>query len=388
MLPQPRREAAAPGHRSRAGEIAKSLDLFLKSEPLHKGFLELSRVLFRSAKHSGNAAIYSNAIRLSDDLIKLTEEYYHNRDYPACVECGKSAIEERPGSINARSYLIRGLIQLENFPEANVQITELMRYAPPRDVHFLRGLMERRKNNYSKAISEFDLAIKSGRRGAAVSREIAQCYFFIHDLPSAKSNLEKALERHGENRYIVDLWAQIAAAQKNEEEAMKALARLEIIDKPIFYFFRKSRVELQFGKVQEARASIRISIDLEPKPPFHIVAQAAICEMRVGDAVSAEKFINKLDSEYHDIRRDVRSALRCKLEILRKRAIEAVALSERFGDKTTRHYQIVRLQALKSALNEGSLGLADRTKFEAEVKYLERAVEKDSEFDISEIDNF
>src|SRR3989442_15971811 len=69
-----------------------------------------------------------------------------------------------------------------------------------------------------------------GKRGGAISRELAFCYFVSGDMQEASRYVEEALQNHGDNPYMVDLWAQIATRQRDEAAARKALERLEIIE--------------------------------------------------------------------------------------------------------------------------------------------------------------
>ena len=170
------------------------------------------------------------------------------------------AIDERPESITARSYLIRSLIQLERWHEAESQLKELSRFAPGRDVHFLKGFYQRRMGNFTNAITEYEEAVKLGRRGAAVGRALAQCYFMVGDVENANRRLHEVLYRHADNRYVVDLWAQIATEMGDIAQAREALQRLEVLDKEEFFLYRKTRMEWRFGNYPEALIAIRDAV--------------------------------------------------------------------------------------------------------------------------------
>lgn len=144
--------------------------------------LDLSRVLFRAARLANDKVMEENAIYLASDLIKLTETLYHERRYREAVNNGYVAIDERPKSERARSYLIRALVQEESWEEAESQISELQRYAPVRNVLFLRGFLERKHNNIGPAIEAYESSKRAGRRDVAVNRELAQCYLLTNDL--------------------------------------------------------------------------------------------------------------------------------------------------------------------------------------------------------------
>lgn len=65
----------------------------------------------------------------------------------------------------------------------------------------------------------------------------------VGEYETANRYLQEVLERHGDNRYVVDLWVQIAAELGDRAQADQALGRLEIVDHRIFYLYRKSRIE-------------------------------------------------------------------------------------------------------------------------------------------------
>ena len=373
--------------RSTSQAVASSIDAYLKSSLLHHRYLDLSRVLFRAARFSGDSALEASGVRLASDLIRLTEEYYHTRQYERSVECGRLAVSERPETVTGRSYLIRALIQLENWVEAEQELEQLRGFAPPRDVHFLRGFLERRRGNYRAAITEFEEALRRGRRGAAISRELSQAYYLIGDLPRAREYLQTALENHGDNRYVVDLWAQLAAALGNEEEARKALERLEIIDRPIYFHFRRSRIEWRFGNTEAAREAAQTALEQEERPPFTVVAQVTLCEIAAGHVDAATGFLAKLDHDFGDVRRDVRTGLHCRLEIAKGNNAEALRLTDQFVNKESRYYKVIRYEALRGELESGQLDASTEERYQREYETLGSALGDDLWFDIPDLDS-
>lgn len=372
----------------RAQATAKAVDVYMREASIKHRYLDLSRVLFRAARFSGESALESTTVRLAGDLIRLTEEYYHARQYERSIESGKVAVAERPETIIGRSYLIRALIQQEDWAEAERELKELGRFAPPRDVHFLRGFLERRRGNYRRAIDAFEEALRHGRRGAAVYRELSVSYFLVGELEAAHSHLQTTLEQHGDNRYVVDLWAQLATERGDEAGARQALARLEIIDRPVFFNFRKSRIEWRFGNVVAAREAAVAALVSEERPPFPIVAQVVLCEITVGNLDSASTLLAKLDRDYGDVRRDVRTGLHCRLEIARGNFTEALRLTDRFINKDSHYYRLIRFDALQRELGDSSLDEATRRNYEREIEALRAQIGENPRFDIPELDAF
>jgi tetratricopeptide (TPR) repeat protein len=360
----------------------------MRQASLQHRYLDLSRVLFRAARFSGDSALESATVRLTGDLIRLTEDYYHGRQYERSIECGKVAVAERPETITGRSYLIRSLIQQEDWAAAEAELKELTRFAPPRDVYFLRGFLERRRGEYRRAIEAFEEALRRGRRGAAIYRELSVSYFLVGELEPANAHLQTALERHGHNRYVVDLWAQLATERGDEREARRALARLEIVDRPVFFNFRRSRVEWRFGNVAAAREASLAAVAAEERPPFPIIAQVVLCEIANGHLDSASTFLEKLDRDYGDVRRDVRTGLHCRLEIAHGNFTEALRLTDRFIAKQSRYYRIIRYDALKGELKNASLDETTRRAYEQELEALTTQLGESPRFDIPELDAF
>lgn len=368
-----------------SAKVAKAVEQFLESDAAPHRHLDLSRVLFRASRFGGSPGL-GTAIRLASDVIRLTEDYYHARDYDQSVECGYLAIDERPDSITARSYLIRSLVQQERWPDAEHQLKELARFAPGKDVHFLRGFLERRRGNFNEAIHEYEEAKKLGRAGAAIGRELAQCYFMVGDIEAANQHLQEVLERHGDNRYVVDLWVQIATELGDEAQADQALQRLEVVDQQVFYLYRKSRVAWRFGNAVGARDAVRDALALEHKPTFSIVAQAALCEITLHNLDEAERHLSTLDTRFGDVRRDVRTGLRCRLKITRGQYLDALSLSDRIRDRQSRYYQTIRFEALQGLLEEGGLSEAQRVQYEQEFQELEEVLGPEPSFDLPELD--
>lgn len=334
--------------------------------------LELSRVLFRAAQLAGDKEIASHAFHLANDLIILTETHYHSRNYFAAASCARVALQQRPDSITARSFLIRSLIHQEEWENAESQISALKAYAPPRDIHFLAGFLERRQGNVDAAIQEYKTSERLGRKGAAIKRELGQCYFIAGNLEEASQYIHEALKSHGDNPYIVDLWAQVATRQRDEATARQALSRLEVLDTPLYYNHRRSRIELAFGDLLEARNAARLAVENEESSPFEAIAQLAYCEIELGNIDAAEGLLAKLDSRFKNIRRNIRTSLRCRWETKRGRFRDALMLAEQIDDKRSPYYKKIRLHALEGELGAAALSDKDRAAYQSELDRLQQ----------------
>jgi len=337
--------------------------------------LDLCRVLFKAARLSNDQEIAASTVHLANDLITLTETLYHNRDYASCVRCANEALRERPGSVTARRYLIRALIQEEKWAQAEEQLVELSKHAPARDAHFLRGFLLRKHGRPQDAIGEYKKAEQLGWRGVALGRELCQCYLLSRDFPNAARYINGGMSRFGDNRYVLDLLAQIATRVRDEDRARAALARLRVVDREIYYYHRCSTVELAFGNKVAAQTAAKQALLCEANPAFQVVAQCAYCEMELGNLPEAEAVLDRLDRDFAGIRRDIRVALRCRLAIARRRYAEALSLSVGIEDKTSPWYKAIRRDALDGELMSTALPDSKRASYEAEVALLRKELE-------------
>jgi tetratricopeptide (TPR) repeat protein len=354
--------------------VANTLSVFLKKQKIDTPRLELSRVLFRAATFANNKAISRQAFHMASDLINLTEKLYHARRYNEALRSGYIALKERPNSERAREFLIRSLIQEERWQEAEEQINQLYKYTHVREVYFLTGFLERKRGNTSPAITSYQKAVEQGKRGGAISRELALCYFVSGNMQEASRHVEVALQTHSDNSYMVDLWAQIATRQRDEVTARKALQRLEIISKPLYYFHRLGRVEYAFGHVLEAQTAAQYAVKCEDLPPFEVLANLAYYEIELKHLPEAESLLGRLDREFRNIRRDIRIGLRCRLEIARGRYQEALSQLERISDKSTFFYMKIKRDALDGELHKSALDDDVRAAYESEVSGINRQV--------------
>jgi tetratricopeptide (TPR) repeat protein len=356
--------------------VAEKLAEFLAEPDVSVPMLDLSRSLFRAATLAKQPRIAENAAHLADDLIKLTEEQYHRREYSEAIGTGLTVLEQRPKSEPARSYLIRALTQEERFDEAEEQIREFQKYAPLREVRNLHGFLQRKRGATREAIEDYKDALRLGKRGSAISRELALCHFILGQIDQAAENIAEALKRNPDDRYVVDLWAQIATRQRNEGTAREALARLELIDKSTYYYHRKARIELAFGQLSDARQAARKAAESESSPPFEVLATLTHCEIESGNLPEAETLLARLESKFGHIRSDIRVGLRCKLEIARGRNGDAMAQAERMKAKDSIFYKKIRHDALRGELAHSALLDAVRASYAEEVARLERELDK------------
>jgi len=352
-------------------KVAKCLSSYLLGKELEGPQLQLSRLLFTAARNSGDSALASNTIHFSNDLIKLTESLYHQRKYKEAIETGYVALKERPNSTTARRYLIRGLIQEERWSEAEKQIGEFEKYTPHREILYLKGFLSRHRGEISDAIKYYTGSKKLGWTGVAISRELANCHFLLGDYDPAADYIREAREIRSDNRFVVDLDAQIAIARHDQKSAKEAVGILKVIDDPIYYYHRLSTYERRFGTPSKALEAAEMAAGCEEYPPFSILVQLMSCQMESEETGEARKTSQILERRFAAIKNDVRQSLRCKLEIIEEHFGEALRITKYINNKDSDIYKKLRADALKGELKVSALDDKTRLEYEAELSIIE-----------------
>lgn len=350
--------------------VYESLRVLLADEELELPRLELYRLFFRASVRSGAAD--GSAFHMTNDLIKLTEDYYHSGEYKRCIETAKVAVDEDPQSFTAHDFLIRGLIQEEQWEAAKNEIAKFGKFAPSRDVYFLSGFLDRKKGNFKAAISNFLLAEKMGRTGASLKREIASSYFHDDQLAEAKRYVSEAMSKNSDNRFVVDLSIQIAIREGDETTARSGLERLSALDTESFVKHRLSTVELRFGSAKNALKAAQDAVDLadsdKRKPTFGMLAQLVSCFTRIGEYQEAEAALHRLSRLYSNQRPDIRMGLECRIEIERKHFSRALKILENVRDKSL-IYKAMRRDAIVGELG-GAMNDEQRISYQKELDAL------------------
>jgi tetratricopeptide (TPR) repeat protein len=227
--------------------IARELEQYLSDTDDDDSRFTLARSLYRALNLSGQAATSEYAIRLTADIVELSQHYYHERDYSNAIKFCKLALEKRPDNVAVRSYLVRALIQKGEYERADEEINRIVETGHLKDAWFLRGFYHRYQNQYGRAVEAYKKAIEHGRKGVAVHRDLAQCYHEVGIISLAKFHIEEAQKKDPDNGYIVDLQIQIALKQ-GEDRALidRQLAVLKTVDDERFFYYRRSTVHYRF----------------------------------------------------------------------------------------------------------------------------------------------
>ncbi|MDK9699065.1 MAG: hypothetical protein OEM52_02790 [bacterium] len=348
-------------------------DSITNSNPQERNY-DLWRVMFKAARLSGYNEMIDETLELNSDIISVIQKHYFENNYEEAYRLAKLIIEARPDSGSAYWFLIRSLIHLEKYGLASEAITQFQQFAPQRDILFLRGFLERKRNNIDKAIEFFDDAKRHGKHGVALFREMGLCHLLNGDLDNSIRYLNLAIGLQPDNSYVIDLIALVATYMKNEHEARRALEKLRIIDQGK-YFHRLSRVEFAFGNIKAAREAASRAVKYKKTIPFEAKAQLILCEIAVGNIDEASNLIADLEKKHGNIRKDIQIGLLCRLKIAKNEFEDALINIERMSDHNSKHYKIIKRDILKSIVESG---LFDSKEL---LSYQQRADELESQID-------
>ncbi|VTU00983.1 tir protein : Uncharacterized protein OS=Nitrosospira sp. APG3 GN=EBAPG3_6300 PE=4 SV=1: TIR_2 [Gemmataceae bacterium] len=364
-----------------------ALDEYLKEPGLEERRLELNRLRFLAGSLAGDDDSNDTSIRLLSDYIATAERLYNRELYERAVTLCRAAVKHRPQSDKARTILIKGLIKQEQWVEAESEIQDLTHYAPIRDTAFLRGFMERHRNNMQAAIDAYLESRKAGRRDVALRRELAHCYYMLGQLDLADVEIQQVVKLSPNNDFAFDMWAQIACRRGDEPAARAALRQMErVVGRTPYYLRRLSVIEVQFGSPERALAAAEEAASV-PNPPLNALAQLVYCLVKAGRLAEAEQELSRLDKQSGSALQDARTAVRCELAIGRRQFAIALELSDRLTSKHTHHFKVIRRDAITGELKTAGLSDARRARLATELalhlKDLEAA--PSAPFDLSDL---
>lgn len=350
--------------------LAKELLIYLKHQkdvPL----LELNRVLFRAARLCNDFNVAKQAASLSNDLIALTKQLYYDRRYKEAIELGKQVLEEQPRLVTARRFVISGLIKTEQWKEANEQIETFGNYAPQRDVQFFIGFLARGQNLIQSAISAYLNSERLGRRDVPLKRELALCFYIQRDFARATRYVREALKLQPDNSHVLDLWAQIAIAQRDEKMVAHVLDRLREIGSSWYYHRLSMAYSYIYDDPIAAESSAQQAIDTSGNSiPFEFLTHMANCKIAVSKYTDAEIICEQLDTDHRGVRNDIQLNLRSRLENAQGRYRRALDFGERVMDKSSLYYKRIRQESLLGELQVSALSDKQRAAYEYELEHI------------------
>jgi tetratricopeptide (TPR) repeat protein len=351
--------------------LASLLEDFLERTSDDGSYLDLSRLLYRSLVRSGGDTGNARALALQSDWLMLAKQFYYDRDFENSLRYSRLVLESTPRQEDAQDFAIRALIRLAEFREAEEEIQSMRLAGRLREAHYLRGFLERHRGDHRSAIRHYELALKAGRGGLAIFRDLAECHFQLGDIAEAEKYIEEAQSRQHDNPYVVNLKTQIAVARGDEPEARRLLELLDRLDDPIFAAHRRSRVELRFGDPELAYQSASRAAGISARPPAEVLATLALCEIRTGRVYEAASSIDRLEQAYKHTSAQV-TGLRARIAMTEERYEDALALCSRLPDPESRIHLTLRRDALRGLLDVAPLSFAERERQEAELASVEQ----------------
>lgn len=337
--------------------LAEELSRYLADESSNIRRLELTRHHFRALARSGaGEALIRSGNYLISDIIRLMIDSYHSRDYSSAIKYGKVAIEKQPNNINVHSHLARAYIHegsSSDYEQARREIEEIRHLGDPREAYFLEGFLQRNQGNTVNAIRAYEEALRRGRSGTAIHRELAGCYFTVGDLASARKHIEIARARAADNKFVIDLQVLIAINQRDEEGARLGIALLKEVDDEEFYFHRLSCVEYIFGAKEKAYTAAAKAVEVSKRPTFAIMANLVKCEISVKKYDDAIRHIDEIDRRFKSVNQDFKIGLRCKWELAQENYDNALGLSNRIARRDAPVHMALRLKAIEGLTKQG-----------------------------------
>lgn len=359
--------------------VTRALEKYLSMADTDTLSLDLFRVFFRAATMGGDRATAKRSFHLANDLVQLTEDFYHDGRYSEAIDTGLLAIDQRPTSEKARRYLIQALVQEERWEEADEQLEMLRPAVKLRDYFYLVGFRNRLSSRIPEAIEAYSESQRLGRRDVAIRRELAHCYFLIGELELANDNVIEALRLSPDNAYLLDMQVKIATRLGDRTAVDEALDKLEFAD-PEFYFHRKSCVELSFGNLDLAEKASEAAMRLVGSPRFQVFYQLARCKIELGKLTEAEEILKEMDTIFKK-REDRRLYLHARLRLKQGRIGEAHEFSMGFRDKLSPEYRSIRWEVLRKELDGSALPSDLRSNYESELADLERQLSHNTDDD-------
>lgn len=350
--------------------VARSLADFSASPPSATSLLQVARTMFRAATLGGDEVLAEQTLHLANDLVQVAEVLYHARRYSDAVRIARLALTKRPDATSTRSFLIRALAHEERWSEADEELAAYAGYGLERERTFLQGFIERKRGRFREAAAAYERSLALGRSGAAVRRELAQCYLMMGALDEAARHIEQGLRHDSGNKFFLDLAIQIATLRGDEATARRRLRELEVVEEDSWYQHRLSRLELSLGNPTEALVAAERACAFAD-PHFEVLAQLVHCQLLAGHTEQAAVSLDRLEARFGSIRVDIRLGLRARLAIKRRRYREALHLTEQFDAKGKAVHLATRLLAIRALLANVALQDAERASLRAEAEDLE-----------------
>ena len=366
-ISEPIRDAAYRAFRGLTVEhsrVALLLEQYLTNSADDDARLALGRTIFRASLLSASSEQSKFAVGFASDFITVATQSYHDQDYDLAIRYGEEALEMRPDNVDVRRYVAQALIRKERFADAESHVEVLVAAGEMKEAFYVKGFGARMQRKYADAIANYERCLAHGRRGAAIHRELASCYFEKGNMSKAEYHIREAEKRSPHNRYIVDLRCTIAIRMGDMDNAQRTLEILERVDTGGFADHRRSTYEQAQGNSAEALLHARKALEKMERPPFEVLANLVNCLIESGEASEALDTLGLLVGRFGNIRHDAQVGLKCKYEIRFGDVVNAEALWKSLREKDTPVHNGLRIAILNHKGQVGQLNGAEKQEME------------------------
>ena len=330
--------------------------------------LELSRVLFRLSQSIEGFKGEDIGISLNSDYIKLLEDNYHQRRYKEAVEIGRKAVELNPKNSKALTFLIKALIQEEEWDEAEEVLSQLNNIDEPKNFNYLKGFYNRKKGNLPQAIQSYEEAYRHGRKDFALYRELSHCYLIEGDLNNAKSHIMQANAMQPNNNQVIDMATKVLTRLGEYEDAEKYLEKLRLLDKQEHYYLRLSYYLLSVGRYPEAETAALASLEHSGDRFFAGRIQLIKSQIFNKNFEDAERNLGSLDNDFPKNKLDVKTSLRVSLALAKGDYELAFKRVNTIINKQSVQYKSLRAKCLSKLVEEVHIPFETKKSYIDELK--------------------
>jgi thioredoxin-like negative regulator of GroEL len=212
--------------------------------------------------------------------------------------------------LKAREVLAKAYIRKEAWAEAAEEISFLrdVRYS---SVRYIEGFLAWKQGDFAKAEELFRKAMRHGDNSIQVVRDRAYCLFRLGRHADANSLLNRLPVHAWQNRYVLDLAAQIAIELKNYEAAEVHISAMRHLGEEYDANHRHAALYIKKRNPREAFALLE---RLPPESRFETHAMRADCLIELDKFDAAQEAIHGLKPQTSG-NKDVVQGLRCKLAL-------------------------------------------------------------------------
>lgn len=330
--------------RSEYDDIANRLiKTFWKIEEKVPRLNIVNATIYTLARGTGKGLLRYRDLIIPSQLYKVAKAEYDSQNWGSAIDFGMRTLELDPSRVNARVILCKALIRKERWVEAENQIRHLQEKGS-RAQFYCKGFLEWKRGDLGKAVSAFESALAAGDRSVSVYRDLSHCLFRLGRVTKAKEIFKGLPEWALRNRYIIDLAAQIAIAEKNWLDAERFVSELEHVSSRERYYHRRATLKVARGLRKEALDDIEIACTGESKY-FEAMAQKADILIELEKYPEAEDAVNQLEP-LGSVKRDVKTGLTCKMLIRQRKWREAEIRWEEINQKELPVHQNIRRDIL------------------------------------------